>query len=141
MRHTSALKSSTVFVMSLLPPPSIFTSTTISPRHHPLPSPCYLLSLNTYLILPRRLLTSLQLLHIPPTNVHIPTILIHTASKALDIVRAGTTCLLCRASISVVCTTSLSEVVLGRLSILICSWCLCGLGRTTAEEAADCVAD
>jgi hypothetical protein len=60
----------------------------ISMSHHP-PSSKITLHIShlhfSHLIPTSRLLTSLQLLHVPTTNTHVALILIHTISKALDV--------------------------------------------------------
>ena len=112
-------------IIPLIPP------TPVSPASHgstPLPN----------LIVLRRILTSLQLLKIPPTNRHIAPVLVHTVRETLQINRTWLARLCARGRISVV-RTRLCEIILsysGRLRLLLC----CGAG-TAAEEPTDGVAD
>lgn len=100
--------------------------------------PCYTSS--SALIIPSRLLTSLKLLKVPPTNIQIAIILIHTVRKCLDIVctRASGVLLGAGVGVGVVHLAGLGVVVYWLL-VLFC-WLSC-LGGTAAEESADCVAD
>jgi hypothetical protein len=67
-----------------------------------------------------RLLTSLQLLHIPTANVQVPIILIHAACEVLDINSTRSSSFLTRRLLSTILTT-LSIVINRLLSLL--DWC------------------
>ena len=107
--------------------------------HHPplpLPSP---------LIRPSRLLTRLQLFHIPATDRHITLILIHAAGKVAHIGHAGLVLRTCVATRGLILAAGIEPVihglgvgVLAGGSLLRCNF---RGGVATAEEAADGVAD
>ena len=95
-----------------------------------------------YLVWFSSLLTSLQLLHVPATDTHIPTILIHARGESLDVGHAG---LVLSSSIPTSCGLVLAvvETVVHGLGIgvrgTLFGLLLCGGAAT--EEAADGVAD
>lgn len=94
--------------------PLIYTPPLSSPLiHPPLPPP-----FSQPLIRPRRLLTSLQLLHIPAADREIPPVLIHAPRKSLDIRRARP--LLLRLSITTLALTIIQPII-HRLRIRISS--------------------
>jgi len=92
------------------------------------------------LVILRRLLTSLQLLHIPAANVQIAVILVHTAREVLDVHRARAGRFLARGGVRVV------GAGLGVVEVVVCGGGFLrvfGLGCLTAaaaEEASDCMA-
>jgi hypothetical protein len=122
----------------LLPQP-----TTSHPHPHPSTPPTH----PSPLIRPSRLLTRLQLLHIPPTNRHVPLILIHAAREIAHIrharlvlrtrVASGGLILAAAAGIESV-VHGLGVGVLAGGFLLRCGF---GGGVATAEETADGVAD
>jgi hypothetical protein len=86
-------------------------------------------------------LTSLQLLHVPATNTHIPLILIHAVGERLDIVGTRT-----GRSVGRGLSVSVVQIVVwlgvGIDGLLLGLRLIVGLrGRPAAEHAADGVAD
>lgn len=97
------------------------------------------------LVLLRRLLTRLQLIQIPPADIHIPLILRHAVGILLDIHRAGPT----SRRLAVVGGRAVVEarvhgaagLCVGIRGLLVLLGSGGRLGGAAAEEAADCVPD
>ena len=87
------------------------------------------------LVIPSSLLASLQLLHIPTTNIHVPIILVHATREVLDINGTRASSFLTSRSLGVVHATVGWGVVVHRLLL----FGRCSRG-TAAEEATNCVA-
>lgn len=116
-------------ICCFLPPPT---------TQFPLPTPSF------PLILPRRSLARLQLIQIPPTDVHIPLVLRHAIRILLDVHRARALRLLALSAARVVqirihCATGLRVRVGGLFVLRLFS--RRGRGGSAAEEAADGVPD
>jgi hypothetical protein len=120
-------------------PLAVHPSFLCSPPFVPSPSFISLLA-----VIPRRLLTRLQLLQIEPTRPHVPTRLIEARRKFRCIRRTGTGLLVL---IAVALALAVEVVVHWlRVGILLVGRLLgffrCGLGRpAAAEEPPDCVSD
>lgn len=92
-----------------------------------------------HLVIPRRLLASLQLLHVPPADIQVAVVLVHAAREVLDVHGARAGGFLASGGVGVVCAgLSVVEVVLGGGGLLGGLGLGC-LGAAAAEEAADCV--
>jgi len=103
-------------------------------------------SIATLLVLPRSLLTSLQLLQVPATDVHVSTVLLHTLRKGLDVTCTRARCAIPLAGRLRVVQTGVHRLAGLRVGV---DWLLVlrllllcrSSGGAAAKESADGVAD